>query len=126
VIVLKGARAESAVRARKLAPADWPVVMTDAAWDEYDVPVAPYFVYVDGPSSQIVGEGASATWPQLVSMLERAVEESGLATSGRGRRRSALSGRARAADVDRRLRAAGIEPGDPSLYPSDRPEAGTA
>jgi hypothetical protein len=120
VAVLKGAEAESVVRARKLAPPEVPVVMSSPAWDAYDVPVAPYFVLVDGPTSEIVGEGASNTWPQLASMMDRALEESGIEarrSDPRARRRR-TNDKDRADRVDGDLLAAGIEPGDPSLYPS--------
>lgn len=121
VAVLKGAEAESAARARKLAPPDVPIVMSSAAWDAYDVPVAPYFVLVDGPTSEIVGEGASSTWAQLASMMDRALEESGMsARPGRRPRRGRGNDKDRADRVDHDLLAAGIEPGDPSLYPSER------
>ena len=37
------------------------------------VPVAPYFILVDGPSGRVAGEeGAAASWRQMVSLLERA------------------------------------------------------
>jgi hypothetical protein len=116
VVVLKGANAESPVRARKMAPRDVPVVMSDEAWDAYDVPVAPYFVFVDGPTGEVVGEGAAATWAQLTSMLDRAIEEAGVDLGRRRGRRN--DNRSREARADRDLRASGIEPGDPSLYPS--------
>jgi len=117
VVVTKGVDAESPGRLRKFAPPDVPVVMSSEAWDTYDVPVAPYFVFVDGPNSRIVGEGAAATWRNLAGMMEQAVEDAGLDTRRRRRRRPDDS-RAREADVDRALLAAGIEPGDPSLYPA--------
>src|SRR6266508_1266809 len=78
LVVLKGAEAESVAAARKLAPPDVEVVMSSEAWETYGVPVAPYFVYVDGPSGDIVGEGAAATWAQIVSLIERSLEEAGL------------------------------------------------
>ena len=115
VAVTKGAEGDSPGRLTKFAPPDVPVVMSSEAWDAYDVPVAPYFVYVDGPSGAIVGEGASATWEHLRSMLETALADAGIDLTGRGRR--ATRHRDRVARVDESLRRAGIEPGDPSLYP---------
>jgi hypothetical protein len=112
VAVTKGSEAESPARLSKFAPRDVPVVMSSAAWDEYEVPVAPYFVYVDGPSGAIVGEGAAGTWEQLGGMLEQALEDAGLARRRRRRSRDAD----RAEDTDAELRRAGIQPGDPSLY----------
>lgn len=56
VIVTKDATAESPSQLARLAPSRVPVVMSSGAWEAYDVPVAPYFVYVHGPSSQVIGE----------------------------------------------------------------------
>lgn len=117
VIVTKGPEAESPGRLGKFAPRDVPIVMSSDAWEAYDVPVAPYFAYVDGLAGEVVGEGAAATWGQLVQMMEQALVDAGIdARPARQRRRA--GGPARSARVDRALLSAGIEPGDPSLYPS--------
>ncbi len=115
VAVTKGPEGDSPGRLTKFAPPDVPVVMSSDAWDAYDVPVAPYFVYVDGPSGAIIGEGASMTWEHLCGMLEQALADAGM-ESGHRRRRSTRH-HDRVARVDETLRRAGIEPGDPSLYP---------
>ena len=117
VVVTKGEEAESPARLRKFTPRDVPVVMSSEAWNAYDVPVAPYFVFVDGPNSRIVGEGAAGSWGHLANMMEQAIADAGLDIRG-GRRRRADAGRDREARADRDLLAAGIEPGHPSLYPS--------
>ena len=122
VAVTKGPEAESPGRLSKFAPPDVPVVMSSAAWDDYEVPVAPYFAYVDGPSGVIVGEGAAGTWEQLGGMLEQALADAGLARSRRRRRDG--RGADRAEDTDAELRRAGIEPGDPSLYQGVEPPRG--
>lgn len=120
IAVTKGEEAESPARLRKFAPPEVPVVMSSAAWDDYDVPVAPYFAYVDGESGTIVGEGAANTWDQVVSMCEQAIADAGFTPQRRQRRRrGSIDGRAREARADAVLRAAGIEPGDPSLYPRE-------
>lgn len=118
VVVTKGADDESPARLRKFVPPDVPVVMSSDAWSAYDVPVAPYFAFVDGPSGRIVGEGAAASWSHLVGMMEQALAEAGipLAQGGRKRRRAETS-RAREQRAEASLFAAGIEPGHPSLYP---------
>jgi hypothetical protein len=118
VVVTKGEEAESPHRLRKFTPVDVPVVMSTAAWEQYDVPVAPYFAFVDGPSGQVVGEGAAASWGQVASMLEQALTDAGL--DARPKRRGPAGGRGqdRAARVDRDLAAAGIDPGHESLYPA--------
>jgi hypothetical protein len=118
VVVTKGEEAESPSRLAKFASPGLAVVMSTEAWDDYDVPVAPYFAYVDGESSAIVGEGAANTWEHVVSMCEQAMSDAGMSPS-RGRRGRRLDGRAREARVDATLRGAGIEPGHPSLYPRD-------
>jgi hypothetical protein len=118
VVVTKGEEAESPARLRKFAPPGIPVVMSSAAWDAYDVPVAPYFAFVDGPSSRVVGEGAAGSWEHLAQMMEQAIADAGIAAPRRGRRARRADGAAREARVDAQLLASGIEPGDPSLYPS--------
>lgn len=70
VAVTRGAGHESPARLQGLAPDGVPVVMSDAAWEDYAVPGAPYFVYVDGAG--IAGQGAARDWAQLTSLLERA------------------------------------------------------
>ena len=78
VIVTKGATAEQPGMVRKLAPADVPVVMSSEAWDGYDVPVAPFFVLVDGASGAVIGEGAANTWEHVHALLVNALEDAGL------------------------------------------------
>ena len=105
VIVTKSADAESPARIRELAPSAFPVVMSTEAWDSYQVPNTPYFVYVDGPSGRIVGEGSAQTWAQVVSLWSQALADDAVRRGG---------GEARA---DRELLDAGIRPGHESLYP---------
>ncbi|MGI8806530.1 MAG: hypothetical protein ACR2KK_01505 [Acidimicrobiales bacterium] len=106
VIVTKGPEAESESRIRELAPTAVPVVMSTAAWLEYKVPHTPYFVYVDGPSGRIIGEGSAGTWEQVVSLWSQALADDASLSAG---------GEARA---DRELLQAGIRPGHRSLYPT--------
>ena len=106
VVVTKGPESESRSRIRELAPSAFPVVMSTDAWLEYKVPHTPYFVYVDGPTGRIVGEGSAGTWDQVVSLWSQALAD-------------AESGEARA---DRELLQAGIRPGHRSLYPTSAPE----
>lgn len=123
VIVTKDAGAESLSAVRRLAPSRIPVLMSSSAWDGYDVPVAPFFVLVDGRSSSVVGEGAANTWDQVSSMVaqaladEAAADRGSAATSRRGERAAD-----REAKVDAALLAAGIEPGDPRLFPRSADE----
>jgi hypothetical protein len=82
--------------------------------------VSPYFILVDGPSSEVVAEGAAASWSQVANLLRQAAADAGLTTEGRpvpaGPRRS-RAGEEREARADVDLLAAGITPGHPSLYP---------
>ena len=121
VIVTKAGADESLSQVRRLAPSEVPVVMSSDMWRAYDVPVAPYFVYVDGPSGKVVGEGAASTWDQVRSLLGQALADAGLEVDKRGRRGAnrlrPLADHDRGARVDRDLAAAGITPGHPSLYP---------
>jgi hypothetical protein len=130
VVVTKSPTNEVVAQVRKLAPPDVTVVMSNATWEAYEVPVAPYFIFVDGPSGTVAGEGAATTWEHVASLLTRAIEEAGVdAGSGsRRRRRRARSGAAREARIDRELLAAGLRPGDPAFYPSRQahPEHGGA
>ena len=94
--------------------------MSSAAWADYDVPVAPFFVLVDGASGDVIGEGAANEWGQVQSLLHTALDDAGL-LDRKGNLKARRSGKPRAdvlreARADRDLLAAGIRPGDPSLY----------
>jgi hypothetical protein len=106
VIVSHGTDRESPQRIRKLAPHDTPVVMSSAAWGDYRVPGAPYFVLVDGT---IRGEGVATTWEALASLVGDAVEDERAGRSD-----------ARGRQIDDVFAAAGIGAEDPSLYPGGR------
>jgi hypothetical protein len=120
VCVTKSADAESVAGIVRLAPTTVPVVMSSAAWDAYDVPVAPFFVLVDGPSGSVVGEGAANEWEQVESLLRTALDDAGM-LDRRGLRKEGAQPRVgadarREARADRDLLTAGIVPGHPSLY----------
>lgn len=126
VIVTKGPEAESSSAVQGLAPAGVTTLMSSAAYDDYAVPVSPYFILVDGPTGQVIGEGAAGTWAQVVNLLGQAAADAGLALDGSsldvvaGRAAAARGGRRsvdREARADTELAAAGIGPGHPSLYP---------
>jgi hypothetical protein len=115
VVVTRGPEAESPGLVRDIAPQDVPVVLSTDAWAAYDVPVAPYFVLVEGSSGRIVGEGAGTSWAQVASLLAQAL---GDAPRPRPPRRTPSTDRAREARADEELLSAGIRPGDPRLYPT--------
>jgi hypothetical protein len=111
VVVTRGADRESPAEIAALAPrppSPVAVVMSSEAWAQYQVPVVPYFVLVDGRSDRVAGEGAAPGWAQLESLLERALADGEpIGPSSGGRRVRA----------DAALEAAGIRPGHPSLHP---------
>lgn len=118
VVVTKGEQAESVSRIAELAPPGVTVVLSTQAWNDYEVPMAPYFILVDGPARSVRGEGAASSWPQLVDLLGQAIDSQALADAPKGRRDRTPQGAAeRESLIDRELSAAGIAPGDPSLYP---------
>ncbi|HZT85457.1 MAG TPA: hypothetical protein VE984_08575 [Gaiellaceae bacterium] len=138
IVVTKGPENETMARIRDLAPRNLRVIMSNAAWEDYKVPVAPYFLYVDGVSQTVAGEGAGSSWDQVVALLRDALADAGMlrepnAPSARRHRqvRARLRAERAAAREERanaELMAAGIYPGHPSLYPnpvedgSDHPE----
>jgi hypothetical protein len=105
VVVTKGPEIESVSKIGELAPRTVPVVMSTQAWLDYKVPATPYFVYVDGPTGRIVGEGSAATWDQVVSLWSQALADD----AGKGEARA-----------DRELMEARIHPGHESLFPDRR------
>jgi hypothetical protein len=130
LIVAKGIEAESESALRKLAPRSVTTVLSSEAWSAYEVPVAPYFVLVDGLRREVVGEGAAATWEQVRNLMEQSLADAGLAVE-RGRRVASgpkaatarRGGAEREERIDAELRAAGVESGDPSLYQPPAPLA---
>ncbi len=110
VIVTRSNDEESPAALMNMAPDRHSVVMSSDAWNDYGIPVSPYFVLVDGPSNTIEGEGAASTWTQVGSLLSRAEAD----VEAENERR-----------IDADLKAAGISPNDPTLYPHDLPGAGS-
>jgi hypothetical protein len=104
VVVTKDPSHESPVKLRELAPPAVRVVMSSAAWHDYDVPASPYFVHVDG-NGELAGEGTAQRFEQIISLFSDAVTD------------AAASGAAdRALRAERELESAGIGPDHPSLY----------
>lgn len=102
VIVTRSNDEESPAALANLAPPRHKVIMSSQAWQDYGIPVSPYFILVDGATASIEGEGAASTWTQVGSLLSRAEAD----VEAENERR-----------IDDELRAAGINPDDPSLYP---------
>ncbi|HLU31328.1 MAG TPA: hypothetical protein VK088_06170 [Acidimicrobiia bacterium] len=109
VIVTKDATEESPGRIAELAPRTVPTIMSSAAWDEFKIPVSPYFVLVDAETGDVVGEGAAASWDHVRDLMVAAMADAGYG-------RAKLDTVARSLRTEAQLDAAGIKPGDPSLY----------
>ncbi len=142
VIVTKGPDREVPAEVQAQASGRVPVVMSTEAWVDYQVPGSPFFVLVDGSTGTKVGQGVANHVGQLAELIRRAEHDradsgpgrhpgrpdgsggagsagSAGSTGSTGSARSAggLDGPGREAAADEVLRAAGIQPGDPSLYP---------
>jgi len=103
VVVTRDSSMESPSRLRDLAPADLPVIMSSQAWEDYRVPLAPYFVLLDGTAGTVEGEGAAESWPQVASLLRDAMDDQAEAERNGDR-------------VERDLASAGIGANHASLY----------
>jgi hypothetical protein len=126
VVVTKGPEWESPDAIAARAPRGVPVMMSSAAWSDYEVPGSPFFALVDGAAGIRVGEGVGAAWEQVADLVVRAEADAsrgrpggrigglGPRPSGRG---AGGGGGEREASNDLDLRTAGIHPGHPSLYP---------
>jgi hypothetical protein len=94
--------------------------MSTDAWTDYEVPGSPFFVLVDGDSGRRIGEGVANHFHQVAELVRRAEADTrsfALGTKGRAFS-DGLDGPERELANDRELIAAGILPGDPSLYPA--------
>src|SRR4029079_9053304 len=89
---------------------------------DYGVPGSPYFVLVHGPSGRVRGEGTGPDWDQVSSLLERATGEVAHAAQPAANRvRKPSSDADRESRIDTELLAAGVPPGDTSLYTPPTP-----
>jgi thiol-disulfide isomerase/thioredoxin len=127
VVVAADADQESPATLASLAPDDLSMVLSTQAWRDYAVPGSPYIVYVNGAQGRVRGEGTGQSWDQVTRLLAQGSGD--LAFVGGGTRaQKANADAAREQDTDAALLAAGIEPGDPRLYPhtdpADDPDAG--
>ena len=112
-MITRGAEHEDPAEIAALAPPGVDVVLSTQAWRDYGVPGSPYVVLVAGTAGRVRGEGTGQSWQQVSALLSRA---DGRATANRSRAAKPRADRERESDVDRELLAAGILPGDPSLY----------
>jgi hypothetical protein len=106
---------ESESELARLAGPHVEVIASTAAWESYEVPGSPHFVYVDGPSGVIVGEGTGPDWPAVRGLLTQANADR------HARHESATPGpvpvewRGNPTRIDAELLSAGIGPGHRSL-----------
>lgn len=113
VVVTKGDDGESPGKVEGLAPAGVDTIMSSEVWDNFRVPLTPYFMLLD-EEARVIGEGSALTWEQLLGLLRQSAADTPnparLGTSERNR------------FTDSRLAESGVEPGDQSLYenPTDR------
>jgi hypothetical protein len=119
IVLTKGPDQESPGAVAQLAHIDLEIVMSTEAFDDYAVPVAPYFVLID--DGRVVGEGAAASFDQLGSLMSKALTDAGYGLGARRNRRDLLRGRQRPT-ADEALHAAGIGPGHSSLHTDPAPE----
>ena len=108
---------DSESRLAELAPRGVRTVCSTVTWQSYDIPGSPFFVLVDGPSSRVVGSGTATSWDQVSALLTQALGDAGLATSRNGGPAGSVAPRS----TDDALKAAGIGPGHPSLWPDQDP-----
>jgi hypothetical protein len=120
-IIAKGSAEESISSLRTLA-GDRDVVQSSGAWVDYDIPGSPYFVYVEG--GVVTGEGSATTWAQVRDLMAQGVADNDEARAAAGRTGPGLLvgadlGRGELDSLprmDAELLAAGVGPGDASLY----------
>jgi hypothetical protein len=120
VIVTKGPELEIPAEVGARATGRVPVVMSTEAWVDYQVPGSPFFVLVDGATGRVIGQGVASQVGQLVELVRRAQHDRAPRAASPPPRApdSGLGGPAREAAADDVLLAAGIRPGDRSLYPA--------
>lgn len=116
VVLTKGPDAESPASVANLAHPELVTLMSSEAFDDYSVPIAPYFVLVDSAAGNVVGEGAAASFDQLSSLLTKAMADGGYGAAAPRSRREVLRGLRSGPSADEALGAAGIGPGHPSLH----------
>jgi hypothetical protein len=82
VIVTKSADEESPSTIARLAPRDVPTLLSTDAWEDYGVQGSPFFIYVNGATGTIVGEGTATTWSQVQELIARFLNDHEMATNG--------------------------------------------
>ncbi|SOD71032.1 hypothetical protein SAMN05892883_0634 [Jatrophihabitans sp. GAS493] len=117
VIVAKDGVDESPASLRELAPAGVDLLLSTAAWQDYDVPGSPYVVVVDGPTGRTKGAGSGTSFSQVTALIAQSEGDRRELQPPLDGIRKPRRDTEREGDVDRVLLEAGIAPGHPSLYP---------
>ncbi len=120
IVVTKDPDVESVSSLAEMCPTGVDLVMSTRAWEDYSVPGSPYVVVVSGATGMVRGEGSGTSLTQLSGLVHQALGDAARAGSDPPVRKPRADAD-REVDVDRALLAAGIAPGDPSLYPSSEP-----
>ena len=81
LVVTKDLDEESRSALTARAPQTVPLLTSSRAWEDFEVPGSPYFVYVDA-TGRVVGEGSAATWPAVATLMGQAHDD---AAAGRVR-----------------------------------------
>ncbi len=123
VAVTKSGEQESPAAITELAPPDLDVIMSSQAWTDYGIPGSPYFVFVDGPTSAIGGEGTALEWKQVQRLMALASGDARMAAGVAGPSPKARPDTEREAEIDQVLMRAGVFPGDASLYRAPPPRS---
>lgn len=74
VVVTKDLDEESRSALAARAPRSVPLLTSSQAWEDFEVPGSPYFVYVDA-SGRVVGEGSAATRPAVTILMGQASDD---------------------------------------------------
>ena len=77
VVVTRGPEDESPLAVADLASDRVATVMSSSAWEDYDVPVSPYFILADGTRG-VLGEGAATSWAKAMELLRGGLADLGI------------------------------------------------
>jgi len=113
VVVVQDEESES--RLRSLAGPHLEVIASSAAWDSYGVPGSPHFVYVDGRSGRVTGEGTGPDWPSVRALLTQAADDRAARAAAAAGATADVEWRDNPTRIDAELTHAGIGAGHPSL-----------
>lgn len=69
VLVTRGPGQTDPTAVGAVAPPQHLTIMSSQAWEQYQVPWTPYFILVDGGSSEIVAEGTAGSWDEVVALV---------------------------------------------------------